>query len=101
MGPWAPSLHLMEAQHRNQQSLPVPTSHSRPPTNRSNQVNNILLFIIIHITQGRHGLSLNLDHINIPTQNTNWSTRSLGKKKKKKKNPPKPPKKKKKKKKKK
>ena len=57
------------------------------PTNRSNQVNNVLPSIIIHITQGRHGLSLNLDHINTPTQNTNWSTRSLGKEKKKKKKP--------------
>ena len=43
--------------------------------------------LLLSTSQGRHGLSLNLDHINIPTQNTNWSTRSLGERKKKKKNP--------------
>ena len=47
---------------RKQRPMPAPTSLSRPPTNRSNQVNNYTPLTLSMLHMINTGLSLNLDH---------------------------------------
>ena len=51
---------------RKQRPMPAPTSLSRPPTNRSNQVNNYSPLSLSMLHMINTGLSLNLDHTNSP-----------------------------------